>query len=111
MRRCNRVRFDGWALRRGERDLRSPTGAPVALSNAEFQLPSALLDTPRRAVSRDELASTAPGERLEATSRSVDLLVSRLRRKLAASPDRPVLIRSVRGVGYLVDARSIEALA
>ena len=81
------------------------------MSNAEFQLLSALLDAPHRAVSRDELAGTTPGERLEATSRSVDPLVSRLRRKLAASPDRPVLIRSVRGVGYLFDARSIEALA
>jgi len=88
-----------------------PPAHPVALSNGEFQLLWTFLDAPRRAVSRDELAGTTPGERLEATSRSVDLLVSRLRRKLAAPPDRPALIRSVRGVGYLFDARSIEALA
>ena len=106
----NRVRFDGWELQRSERHLRSPEGVPVALSNAEFQLLSTFLQAPRRVVSRDDLAARAQGHLPAATSRSIDLLVSRLRHKLAAPADRAPLIRSVRGVGYRFDAQSIEAL-
>ena len=84
---------------------------PVSLSNAEFQLLSTFLQAPRRVVSRDDLATGAQGQALPAASRSIDLLVSRLRQKLGAEPDRAPLIRSVRGVGYLFDAQSIEALA
>jgi len=107
----NRVRFDGWELQRNERHLRSPEGVPVALSNAEFQLLSTFLQAPRRVVSRDDLAARAQGQAPAATSRSIDLLVSRLRHKLAAPADRAPLIRSVRGVGYRFDAQSIETLA
>jgi len=107
----NRVRFDGWELQRSERHLRSPAGVPVALSNAEFQLLSTFLQAPRRAVSRDDLAARAQGQASAVASRSIDLLVSRLRHKLSAEADRGPLIRSVRGVGYLFDAQSVEALA
>jgi two-component system, OmpR family, response regulator len=107
----NRIRFDGWELQRSERRLRSPAGVPVALSNAEFQLLSTFLHAPRRVVSRGDLATHAQGQALAATSRSIDLLVSRLRHKLGADMDGAPLIRSVRGVGYLFDARSVEALA
>ena len=107
----NRVRFDGWELQRSERHLRSPEGVPVALSNTEFQLLSTFLQAPRRVVSRDDLAARAQGQAPTATSRSIDLLVSWLRHKLDAPADRAPLIRSVRGVGYRFDARSIEALA
>jgi len=107
----NRIRFDGWELQRSERHLRSPEGVPVALSNAEFQLLSTFLQAPRSVVSRDDLAARAQGHAPAATSRSIDLLVSRLRHKLGAPADRAPLIRSVRGVGYRFDAQSIEALA
>jgi two-component system OmpR family response regulator len=107
----NRVRFDGWELQRSERHLRSPAGVPVALSNAEFQLLSTFLQAPRCVVSRDDLAAGAQGQASAVASRSIDLLVSRLRHKLGAEADRPPLIRSVRGVGYLFDAQSVEALA
>lgn len=62
-------------------------------------------------VSRSDLATRAQGQALAATSRSIDLLVSRLRHKLDADMDGAPLIRSVRGVGYLFAARSVEALA
>ena len=109
--RSNRIRFDGWELHRSERHLCSPEGMAVALSNAEFQLLSAFLQAPRRAVSREVLAASAQGQVSAAPSRSIDLLVSRLRHKLGAEAERQPLIRSVRGVGYVFDARSVEALA
>ena len=107
----DRVRFDGWELQRSERHLRSPAGVPVALSNAEFQLLSTFLQAPRRVVSRDDLAARAQGQVSAVASRSIDLLVSRLRHKLGTEAERGPLIRSVRGVGYLFDAQSVEALA
>ncbi|HEY4067058.1 MAG TPA: response regulator transcription factor [Burkholderiaceae bacterium] len=114
--RSDRVRFDGWELRRGERHLSSPAGRPVPLSNAEFLLLSTFLQAPRRVVSRDDLAAKARGRELAANSRSIDLLVSRLRRKLddaetGGDETRVPLIRSVRGLGYVFDARSVESLA
>lgn len=108
---ANRIRFDGWELQRRERHLRAPDGAPVALSNSEFQLLFAFLQAPRRVVSRDDLAARAQADAPASASRSIDLLVSRLRHKLGADADRAPRIRSVRGVGYLFDARSVEALA
>jgi two-component system OmpR family response regulator len=108
---ADRIRFDGWELQRSERHLRSPRGEQVALSNAEFQLLTTFLQAPRRVVSRDDLASRARGRALSAASRSIDLLVSRLRHKLLAAGEHEPLIRSVRGVGYVFDARSVTALA
>ena len=107
----NRVRFDGWELQRRERHLRSPGGLAVPLSNSEYQLLSTFLQAPRRAVSRDDLALGTRGRGLQATSRSVDLLVSRLRHKLMAPDERTPLINAVRGVGYRFDAQSVEVLA
>ena len=96
------VRFDGWELHRRERALRTPDGAPVALSNAEFRLLCSLLSAPGGVVSRDELAAPArPGRR-------IDLLVSRLRHKLIAQDDAAPLIRTVRGVGYRFEAVAVE---
>jgi two-component system OmpR family response regulator len=111
----NLIRFDGWELRRRERHLRAPDGAPVRLSNAEFQLLQTFLQAPRRVVSRDELAAQARGRLGVATGRSIDLLVSRLRQKLLHPVGRdtePVsLIRTVRGFGYRFEARSVEGAA
>ena len=111
----NLIRFDGWELRRRERHLRSPTGAPVPLSKAEFQLLQTFLQTPRRVVSRDDLAAQSRGRLGVATGRSIDLLVSRLRQKLmhpSAHAAEPVsLIHTVRGVGYRFEALSVEGTA
>jgi two-component system OmpR family response regulator len=111
----NLVRFDGWELRRRERHLRSPAGAAVPLSNAEFQLLQTFLQAPRRVMSRDELAAPARGQLGVASGRSIDLLVSRLRQKLlhpGVHDGVPIsLIRTVRGVGYRFEARSVEGAA
>ncbi|MGS0755975.1 response regulator, partial [Roseateles sp. GG27B] len=77
---ANIVRFDGWELLRHERRLTSPAGQVVPLSNAEFQLLSTFLNAPRRIFSRDQLMSLARGRAMTALDRSIDLLVSRLRK-------------------------------
>jgi len=106
--RSDVVCFDGWELHREERRLLSPDGLVVALSNAEFRLLCTFLQTPRRVFSRDQLVERAHGRSMDALERSIDLLVSRLRQKLACQADATSLIKTVRGAGYLFNARSVQ---
>ena len=102
------IRFDGWELDRNERCLTSPAGLVVALSNAEFRLLSTFLRTPRRVFSRDQLMEQARGRAMDSFERSIDLLVSRLRQKLADDPRDPSMIKTVRGAGYMFNVRSVQ---
>lgn len=106
--RSDVVCFDGWELHRDERRLRAPDGVVVALSNAEFRLLCTFLQTPRHLFSRDQLAEHTRGRGLDGLERSIDLLVSRLRGKLARQSDADSPIRTVRGAGYVFDAKVIK---
>lgn len=61
----------------------------------------AFLDHPRRVLSRDQLLDLARGRQAMPFDRSVDIQVSRLRRKIEPDPKNPTLIKTVRGGGYL----------
>jgi two-component system OmpR family response regulator len=102
------IRFDGWLLQRSERRLTSPKGLVVPLSNAEFQLLSTFLKTPRHLFTRDQLMSQARGRSMESVERSIDLLVSRLRQKLDDNPRDPTMIKTVRGEGYVFNVQSVQ---
>jgi len=94
--------FEDWVADVPRRELRSPTGAVVELTGAEFDLLVVLLDHAQRVIARErliELARSRPGD---ASDRSVDVLISRLRRKLSTE-DRPAPIVTVRGVGYILN--------
>jgi len=99
------IRFDRWRLDRVLRQLSSADGTRIPLSNAEFRLLWAFIEHPRQVLSRDRLLDIARGRGMEAFDRSIDLLVSRLRQKLADDPREPRLIKTVRGEGYLLDAQ------
>lgn len=101
------VRFDAWRLNSVLRQLTAADGLVVPLSNAEFRLLRVFLERPRRVLSREQLLDAARGRSIEAFDRSIDLLVSRLRQKLGDDPKNPQLIKTVRGEGYLFDARDI----
>lgn len=106
--RSDVVCFDGWELHREDRCLTSPTGLVVALSNAEFRLLTTFLETPRRLFSRDQLMEQARGRAMDVFERSIDLLVSRLRQKLADDSDEPSMIKTVRGAGYMFNVHSVQ---
>ena len=99
------VRFEGWALDVGTRQLTTPRQVVVPLSNAEFRLLWTFIERPRRVLNRDQLMDAARGQSSTAYDRSIDLLVSRLRQKLDDDPRDPKLLKTVRGEGYLFDAR------
>jgi two-component system OmpR family response regulator len=100
-----RIRFEGWTLDVGTRQLTTPRQVVVPLSNAEFRLLWTFIERPRRVLNRDQLMDAARGQSSTAYDRSIDLLVSRLRQKLDDDPRDPKLLKTIRGEGYLFDAR------
>ncbi|WP_233245336.1 response regulator [Caulobacter sp. D4A] len=96
--------FAGWQLDPGRRELLSPDGAFVDLSGAEFDLLLAFLSSPQRVIGRERLLEMSRARISDASDRSIDVLVSRLRRKLAVSGQAEALLRTVRGVGYIFTA-------
>jgi two-component system OmpR family response regulator len=96
------LRFDGWTLSLPRRELKSPTGAIVELTGAEFDLLVSLCDNAQRVIARERLIELSRARLGDSSDRSVDVLVSRLRRKLSsAGRDAPIL--TVRGVGYMLN--------
>lgn len=95
--------FSNWTLDPGRRELISPEGAVVDLSGAEFDLLLAFVSSPQRVIGRERLLEMSRARLADASDRSIDVLVSRLRRKLAAVQAVP-LLRTVRGVGYIFTA-------
>jgi len=101
------VSFDGWKLDGVLHQLHSPAGVMVPLSNAEVRLLWVFIEHPRQVLSREQLLDATRGRTIEAFDRSIDLQVSRLRQKLGDDPRAPQLIKTVRGEGYLFDAKQI----
>ena len=98
------LHFAGWKLEIGRRQLHSPLGLLVDLSAGEFDLLVALAEHPRRVLNRDQLLDLTHGRAETAFDRSIDMQVSRLRRKIEADHTRPELIKTVRGGGYMFTA-------
>ncbi len=82
------------------RRLLDPDGAEVTLTRGEFDLLAALAGARGRVLSRNDLAEAITPLGDPGGGRSVDMLVSRLRRKLADDPRSPSLLQTVPGVGY-----------
>lgn len=99
------LQFEGWKLNRVSRQLTTPQEMVVPLSNAEFRLLWTFIEHPRRVLNRNQLLDLARGRAVEAFDRSIDLLVSRLRQKLSDDPRNPKLLKTIRGEGYLFDAK------
>ena len=78
-------------------------GAPVPLTATELRVLETLLQRQGEVLSRAELTEIAVGRPLEPYDRSIDTLVSKLRRKLALAGARGAEIRSLRGHGYVLD--------
>jgi len=79
-------------------------GREVALTFSEFEILHKLASSPRRVFTREELMNHLWGGTFFGDLRSVDVHVRHLRQKIEDDPSRPVLIRTVRGVGYAFGA-------
>ena len=102
------VRFDGWLLDTARRQLVSPKGEAVLLTTGEFDLLAALVKQPGRVFGREALMDLTRGRSWEVFDRTIDAQISRLRKKIEADPKNPVLVKSVRGVGYVFTGKVVR---
>jgi two-component system OmpR family response regulator len=93
--------FERWQLDLARRRLKSPDGFIVDLSPTEFELLAAFAEHPQQVLSRDQLLDLAHGRGAAPFDRTIDIQVSRLRRKIEPDSKSPELITTVRGGGYL----------
>jgi two-component system OmpR family response regulator len=93
--------FEGWSLDTARRELRAPDGTLVPLTAGEYDLLAAIVERPGRVMSRDQLLDLTRGRDAVPFDRSVDVQISRLRRKLETDPKEPQMIKTVRGGGYV----------
>jgi two-component system response regulator CpxR len=77
-------------------------GNDVRVTGTEFEILRALLETPGRVVSKEQLSERALGRRLMPYDRSIDTHISNLRGKLERSGSRETTVQNQRGVGYLL---------
>ena len=96
-----KVLFAGWALELDTRQLYSPQGSEVPLTTGEFELLVGFVNHPNKVLSRDELLDLTRNRKATPFDRSIDVQVGRLRRKIETNPDRPSIIKTVRGAGYV----------
>ena len=99
-----RMRFAGWVLDTSRRQLVSPEGVVTPIGGAEYKLLCVFLEHPNRVLDRDQLLDLSQGREADPLDRSIDVQVSRLRRRLGDDPHSPQLIKTVRGAGYVLAA-------
>ncbi|TDS78777.1 response regulator [Comamonas sp. JUb58] len=100
--------FGEWRLDTVERVLLDQEGVMVSLSGAEYRLLRVLVDHPQKVLSRDQILSITQGREAELFERSIDLMISRLRKCLNDDAREPRYIKTVRSEGY-VFASQVEA--
>ena len=81
--------------------LRENDGVEVPITSMEFDLLKAFADHPNRVLSRDQLLDLAHNRDWDPFDRSIDIRVTRIRRKVELDPSKPQTIKTVRGVGYM----------
>ncbi len=98
------LRFAGWTLDTARRRLVAPDGEAAPIGGVEYKLLRVFLDHPNRVLDRDQLLDLTQGREAEPLDRSIDVQISRLRRRLRDDPQSPQLLKTVRGEGYVFTA-------
>jgi two-component system OmpR family response regulator len=100
-----RLCFDAFTIDLDTRQLMHASEGALTLTGAEFDLLACFVQRPRRVLTRDEIVEWTRGRAAEPLDRTVDMLVSRVRRKLDAASPGTRLITTVRNGGYLLTAQ------
>lgn len=95
------ARFAGWSLDCAANVLRAPDGTEQMLGTAEAQVLRTFLDRPNQILTREQLMGSHD---LSPLDRSIDVRISRLRRRVEPDPQHPQLIKTVYGAGYMLSA-------
>lgn len=100
--------FDGFMADPVARRVTDPEGGEVELTGAEFDLLVKFLDRPGRVLSRDQLLDLTRGRDGDVLDRSIDILISRLRRKLSEGGATQIF-KTVRNGGYQLAAKVVHS--
>ncbi|MCX2561653.1 response regulator transcription factor [Acetobacter farinalis] len=109
MQTAQHYRFDNWLFEPAKRALYGKTGVRVALTGSETDLLLAFCQNMHRVFTRAELLTHMHDDEKTVDPRAIDLLISRLRRKLAHEGRQLELIRTIRGGGYIFDPDDTKA--
>ena len=93
--------FEGWHLDLEKRELRSSDNVLMTLTSGEYDLLVAFVEHPQRVLNRDQLLDLTRGRTAGPFDRSIDVQLSRLRRKIEPDAKTPTLIKTVRSGGYI----------
>ena len=96
--------FNGWHLDTAGCQLHNPQQLKVELTQGEYSLLLALAQNARRVLSREHLLELTRSDSVEVFDRTIDVLIMRLRRKIENNPHQPMLIKTLRGLGYVFAA-------
>ena len=96
--------FEGFKLRPDRRELTNDAGQTLELTTAEFNMLRMFVERPSRVLSRDNIMDLLKGHEWSPFDRSIDSLIARLRKKIEADVDKPRLVKTVRGIGYVFAA-------
>lgn len=99
---ATRLKFGKWTLDRAAFQVMDDNGNVADLTTAEFRILEILLNAAGRVLSRDQLFELARGHDYQSYDRAIDIHIARLRKKLGDNPKAPELIKTVRGVGYML---------
>lgn len=99
--RARRLSFAGWMIDRVARELISPDRVIVTLTDGEFDLLQAFAEHPHLTLTREQLLDLTRGRSAVAFDRSIDMQITRLRRKIEADAEAPELIKTIRNKGYI----------
>ena len=102
--RSESYRFNDWCLNMDARTVTSPENDSIPFTRAEFNLLTALVKAPNRVLSRSHLLDAVSHDADSPTDRLIDVLISRIRKKIEADPKRPEIITTVVGCGYKFSA-------
>jgi two-component system phosphate regulon response regulator OmpR len=96
-----RVTIGRCSLDLKSRTLSDDKGREIPITAMEFELLRALVEHPNQVLSRDQLLTMTRNREWEPFDRSIDIRITRLRRKVEADPAHPRAIKTVRGAGYM----------
>jgi two-component system torCAD operon response regulator TorR len=98
------MEFSGWIVDLVRREIAAPSGELIPLTRAEFDLLAALIQGGGTPLSRDYLLEVVASADSKTKARTIDVMVSRIRRKLAAVASPVPQIRTRKGEGYSFEA-------
>ncbi len=76
-------------------------GEEIPITGMEFDLLRVFVERPNQVLSRDQLLTLTRNREWEPFDRAIDIRIARLRRKLESTPEKPCLIKTIRGAGYM----------